>query len=362
MPIKINIKKLPKSEVQIEGELSAEDFETYFPRALAKLGENIEISGFRKGKAPENILLANIGEMKVLEEAAELALSDSYPKILEENKLDAIGRPEISILKLARKNPLGFKIKTAVLPEVKLPDYKKIAGETVADEAKGAKDVEVTDQEIEDTILDIRKSRGPKINIKDSVPRQATDGQKEEKEEEKPTASENLPEFNDEFVRSLGPFKDVGDFKTKLRQNIKLEKENQKREKVRLKIMENIMQKTEVDIPEILRQAELQKIIYRMQSDISAMGLKFEDYLAHIKKTREELEKDFLPEAEKKAKLSLILHKIAEMEKIVPDEKEVADEVAHILEHYKDADPERARMHAENVLSNEKIFQFLEKQ
>ena len=56
-----------------------------------------------------------------------MALSEYYPKILEENKIDAISRPEISITKLARKNPLGFKIKTATMPEMKLPDYKQIA-------------------------------------------------------------------------------------------------------------------------------------------------------------------------------------------------------------------------------------------
>ena len=126
--------------------------------------------------------------------------------------------------------------------------------------------------------------------------------------------------------------------------------------------MENILAKTESDIPEILVRSEIQKILYRMESDISAMGLKFEDYLGHIKKTKEDLEKEFRPEAEKKAKLSLLLNKIAEMENIRADDTQVAEEVAHILEHYKDADPERARMHAENVLTNEKVFQFLESQ
>ena len=76
----------------------------------------------------------------------------------------------------------------------------------------------------------------------------------------------------------------------------------------------------------------------------------------------DDLRKEFWKEGEKKSKLALILHKISEIEKITAGDEEVAKEVAHILEHYKDADPERARMHAENVLTNEKIFQFLESQ
>ena len=69
---------------------------------------------------------------------------------------------------------------------------------------------------------------------------------------------------------------------------------------------------------------------------------------------------EFKAEAEKKAKLGLILNEISKIEKIVADEELVAKEVAQILAQYKDADPERAKLHAENVLTNEKIFQFLE--
>ncbi len=99
-----------------------------------------------------------------------------------------------------------------------------------------------------------------------------------------------------------------------------------------------------------------------MESDITAMGLKFEDYLEHMKKTREDLKKEFRKDAEKKAKLGLVLNEIAKNEKIEADPEQVANEVAAILEHYKEADPERAQMHAENILTNEKIFQFLESQ
>ena len=102
---KIDVKKLPKSEVEIEGEIEADIFETYFNKALKRIGEGVEIDGFRKGKVPENVLLSKIPEAKILGEMAEMALSEYYPKILEENKIDAISRPEISITKLARKNP-----------------------------------------------------------------------------------------------------------------------------------------------------------------------------------------------------------------------------------------------------------------
>lgn len=347
------ITKLPKSEVEIEGELSSEIFETYFAKALKVVGDKVELPGFRKGKAPENILLAQVGEMSVLEEAAELALAEHYPKILEEEKIDAVGRPEIAITKIARKSPLGFKIKTAVLPEIKLPDYKKTAKKVLAEVKKEEKPLEVTDKELEDTIMDIRKSRAPKVHMADHV-------HDENVPHEHPEPQ--LPEFNEEFVKSLGPFESIEDFKTKLRENIKLEKQNHNKEATRLKIMEAIMDGTTVEIPEILIDSEVSKILYRMESDIAAMGLKFDDYLTHLKKTRDDLRAEFRKDGEKKAKLALVLNEIAKSEKLEADKEAVAREVAMILEHYKDADPDRAQAHAENILLNERIFQFLETQ
>jgi len=80
--MKISVKKLPKSEVEIEGEIDSEIFESYFTRALKKIGETLKLDGFRKGKIPESILLSNVPEIQILEEMAQMALNDLYPKIL----------------------------------------------------------------------------------------------------------------------------------------------------------------------------------------------------------------------------------------------------------------------------------------
>ena len=354
---KIKINKLPKSEVEIEGEIEPAIFESYFTKAVKKIGQNFQLPGFRQGKVPEQVLLKNVPEMHILEEMAELALSEEYPKIIAENKIDAISRPAISITKLARNNPLGFKIRTAVMPDLKLPDYKKLARVVLAGLTEEDKKTEVTDEELENTVLDIRKSRAQKVKMKDATSPQPSPG-----EERGKPGGEVLPELTDEFVKSLGPFENVADFKQKLRENLKLEKENQNKEKTRLKIVEKIIAETATELPEILVHVELDKIIHRMQSDIAAMGLKFEDYLKHLNKTVEDLRKDFRADAEKKAKLGLVLNEIAKVEKIQADPAQVDKEVAMILEHYKDADPDRARLHAESVLTNEKIFQFLESQ
>lgn len=161
----LKITKLPKSEIEIEGEIKEEAFEAYFERAVKHLGEHTKIDGFREGKVPTDILLKSIPEIKILEEMAEMALAEHYPRIVENEKLDVISRPMIAVTKLARKSPLGFKIRTATLPEVTLADYKKIAKKILSEITEAEKSTEVTEEEVEKTLLDIRKSRAPKKHI-----------------------------------------------------------------------------------------------------------------------------------------------------------------------------------------------------
>jgi len=113
--------------MEIAGEIEADIFESFRSEAVKEMSEEIKIDGFRPGNAPEKVLIEKVGESAVLETMAEIALQKEYQKILEENKIFAIGHPQISITKIAKNNPLGFKIKTAVMPEIQLPDYKNIA-------------------------------------------------------------------------------------------------------------------------------------------------------------------------------------------------------------------------------------------
>ncbi len=159
----IEIKKLPQSEIEITGEISAGDFENCREKALKELSENVQIDGFRPGKIPEKILIEKIGEQPFLERMAEIALQKEYFKIIEEKNIHAIGRPEVIITKMAKGNPLGFKIKTAVLPEIELPDYKKIAGEIMKEKETAAREEKRT--EILDKIAASAKMEVPKILI-----------------------------------------------------------------------------------------------------------------------------------------------------------------------------------------------------
>ena len=97
-----------------------------------------------------------------------------------------------------------------------------------------------------------------------------------------------------------------------------------------------------------------------MKDDVSRMGMKYEDYLKNIGKTEEGLRSEWKENAEKRAKLQLIMNAILDKENLKPNEKEVDDNVKHLMEHYKEASPENIRIYVRSLLSNEKVFAFLE--
>lgn len=345
----IVVKELPDSEVEIEGEISAELLERSRAKAVRRLSESLEIPGFRKGHVPEKVIVDKIGDYPVLEDAAEIALTSEYPKILEEHKIDALGRPEISITKLALGNPLGFKLKTAVMPAFALPDYKKIASE------KNAKaNVEgVGDKDVEEAVEQVRRNKAH-YDLHQKLGKDTHDHDHAEIKEE------DLPKVDDEFVKTLGNYANVEDFKAKVRESLVREKEYQAREKTRLDIIEEILNETKMSVPEVLVRSELDKLVGQFKDDVARSGMEYESYLKEVKKTEDDLRKEWRESAVKKAKFQLILNRIAGAEGIAADKEMLDHETESLQNLYKDADPNRVRIYVESILTNEKVLKFLE--
>lgn len=361
----LNIEQQKGSKVQISGELPWEDFKGFRVRAVEKLSELVSVDGFRKGKIPEDILIQKVGESAILKEMASLAFQKMYPQIIKENKIDAIGRPEIQITKLAKDNPLGFTIVTAVMPEVKLPDYKALAKKVNTSKQK----TEVADKDVEDAIEQIRTMRAKQDLFKKmqdgTAPQSDVENNKNESPEEIQKRLDEkleLPEFNDEFVKTLGDFKDVEDFKIKLRENLTVEKERKADDKNRIDIIDAILQETKLELPDLVVDAELDQLIYRMKSDVESMGMKFEEYLSNLKKTEEEIRTEARPDAEKRAKIQIVVGTIAQQEKVAPSQEKLEHELKHLKEQYADVDEQVARNYLENILINDEVFKMLQSQ
>lgn len=346
--MKHKIKKLPKSEIAIEVVVPADVFESYRAKALTRAGEHVAVDGFRKGKVPANILEKEINPMMLLEEMADIAVNEFFPKILKDEKIDAIGRPAITLTKLAKDNDLEFTATVATLPEVKLPDYKKIA----AKENKNTEEVTVSDKELEDAIKELKKAREHNRIHQTGEEHDHAEFEKREFD----------AQLDHDYVKTLGEFESVDAFREKFRENIKGEKLAREVEKRRVAILEKLAEETTIDIPDILIENELENLMNRMKADIAQAGMPFEEYLKHIKKTEADMRKDMTPDAEKRAKTEIIMMEIAKAEKLEPDMKQVEDETKRLMQAYKDADINRARMYVAHMLLNEEILKFLGEQ
>jgi FKBP-type peptidyl-prolyl cis-trans isomerase (trigger factor) len=328
----IKIEDRGEAEKELVVEIVPEFVSTFTEKALAEFAKEVEIEGFRKGNAPIAMVKERIGEFALFQEAAQRAIQELIPVILSDEKLDAITMPHVHLTKLAPGNPVEFMMHFFTMPEVELADYKKIA--------KGIKkeEIELTDEEVAGYIDQILNSRATK-NDKDEIVK---------------------PELTDDFVKTLGDFKDITDFKTKLSENMKQDKEMQANQKRRLQIIEEIIKETKFKLPEVLVEEEQHKMLDEFRGRVESMKMNFEEYLTTIKKTEDELKTEWRDDAAKRAKMNIILPQIANKESIKPEEKDIDHELSHIKTQHQNIDEQRARIYIAGILTNEKVFQFLE--
>ncbi len=366
------VEKKPRSLVVIKGEIPEEELKSHEGHVLAHMGQDVEMKGFRKGHIPENMLRKQIGEMALLSEVAEHTLSHLYPSMLKHFKLDAIGRPSINVEKLAPGNPFGFSVEVAVIPEFTAPDYKALAHGV--NENKGT--ATITDEDVQKAIENVQRQKiaydrlQEKARQKQTTEQATKDGLtlptpetvSDKNETDEDTSKLPVPELTEEYVKTLGAFETIDAFKTQIRVHLEKEKMDEVVGKHRAALTDALIEKMDIDLPQVLLDSELSQMFGQMEEDLSRAGLTIEGYLEHVKKTREDMIKEWTPAAEKRAKTQLLLNKIAEEEAIVPSAEEIEREANLILEQYKDADRTRVRIYVASVLQNGEVMKFLESQ
>jgi len=419
----ITKKDLGKSQIELTVELTAEEFKPYLPRAVEKVSLEVKIEGFRPGKVPYEILKAKIGEMTILEEAARLAVDKTVEQAIKNNVTEQIvGQPQINISKLAPDNPLEYKIVLTLLPEVKLGKYKELA-------IKEAKP-EVKDEEVEKLISELREMRGQEtiseaevkegnrviMDIEiflDKVPVDGGQGKDtgiivgknyvipgfdkkiigakkgDTREFTLPYPAEHhqknlagkiaefrvkikevfnrvLPEVNDEFAKGFGLDK-VEELKGNIKKSILAEKQEKEKQASEGVMLDKIIDAAKFgDIPEVLVKHEAEVMMSELEYSVKKQGAKFEDYLLHLKKTREQMQLEIMPEAVKRVKASLIIWEVGKLEKIAVKHEEVHEEIDKVLKQYKGKPEveERIKSHAyhdyvENNLTGKKVMEKL---
>ncbi|MDP3769847.1 MAG: trigger factor [bacterium] len=338
-----------------------------------------------------------------------------------------IGSPDVTIIKLAPGNELIYKVKLSLMPAVAVPDYIAIAKHHNADK----KEVAVSDEEIMKTIEWIRESRlvpspvDRPAQISDGVEidfeigadsKKWENGQSknhplvigkskfipgfedhligmranEEKKfsltlpqdwHDKALAGKTidvsvtmksvkeriLPELNDEFAKQLGTSESVDELKKNVSTGLMQEKKEKEQQRHRVLIIEAIAKDIKAELPDVLVEREREKMFDELKQGIEQMGMKFEDYLLHIKKTEDDLKKEWQEEAEKRVRVGLALREIANREHVSVTAEEIEEKSNEYLRQFntpdgaqKQIDPERLQEYTKGILKNEKVFEFLE--
>jgi trigger factor len=406
--MKYTVKNLSKTEVEFEIEVLAEDFNKFIDQTIEALGKDIEVKGFRKGKAPKNIIEEHFGSEKILVEAADHAVSHAYRDAVLESKIQAVLKPEVEIKKMAKGDSLIFTAKTCILPDIELPDYKEISSKIKRNK------VEVKEEDIQKTLDWLQKSRS-KLSLKNDSAKNGDFVQIEyainnnvqkdgfilgqghfllgfedklidmkagdEKEIELDVPEQGkikiktklisvnnmeLPEINDEFAQSLGKFQNLESLKNNIKEGIAEEKEQVETQRIRNEVLDQIIKKVKIELPAPLVEQEKNQMLESLKQQISQrMQLSFEDYLKKAKKSEQDVLKPLEQEAERKLKVFIVLRKIGEKENIQVSGEEVLDEVNKTLKQYPSIeeaekgigiDLESFKDYTKEVIRNEKIF------
>lgn len=426
--MKIEIKKLPKSQFEMTVEIPTEKWKGYYDRAAGHLAHHVNIPGFRPGKADAKTLEKNLGAAAIYEEVAEIAVNDTFHKAAAEKEATPVGQPKIEILKLAPGNDIIYKAVFAVMPKIELGDYKAALKKSGLKFEKAT----VENKDMEEALEYLLNSRsklatadrpaqkgdrveidfstrlaGVKIDKGESknhplvigkshflpeIEAQIT-GMKAGEEKEfkvvypkdyyhKELASKKVdfkvkmnliqeiikPELNDEFAKMLGNFSDTESLRKSVSEGILLEKEKKAKEIFRTKIIESMIKNFGSDeLPEILVEAEKDRIIAEFRHNVEASGIKFEEYISQLNKTEDALKKDWEQTAKSRINNFLISYEIAKKESIKVAEEEVAEQVDKILASYKNAkqaekeiDVEKLKANIYDMILHEKVLQMLE--
>lgn len=327
----LEVKKLVGSQVEIKSEIAADEFDRFFDAALKEAQRELELPGFRKGAAPMDRVIAHAGEEKLLWEAAREAINKHWPHIIEEAHIEQIGKPQITITKIARGNALGFTIIIATLEKIILPDYRSIAKEIFAHK----EEIVIDDEEVTKTLDYIKET----IGKNPSHPYHALFAK----------ADPQNP-----ATREL------------VRQNIYAEKELRARDKKRIAALDAIAQKTNISLPDVVVESELASMFDELKKSVDEMALPWDKYLEHVKKNEEDLKKEWHPEAERRAKFGIILREIARAEKCIPDSKVVSERAEQFVrslpeEERKNVSLDALRNTIFGRMQHEMVFDLLEK-
>jgi trigger factor len=384
--LKSTVEQVSPTRVKINVEVPFDELKPNFERAYRKIAQQVRIPGFRPGKAPARVLESRIGRAPVLDEVVNEVIPAKYVEAVRAGEVRTLGQPEFEVTKLEDREVLEFTAEVDIRPDITLPDFSELA--------VSVDDVGLTDAEVDEQLDELRARFGTltgvdrpaengdfvSIDLSASV-----DG--EEVEEASTTglsyeigsgqlvegideaiiganAGENktfitklvagehagedadvsvtvqtikqreLPEADDEFAQLASEFDTLDELKSDLRERLGRVKKMQQGVQARDQILEALLERTEVPIPEKVLEAEIENrkhdAIHQFDHDEAA----FAQVLEAEGKTLEEFDTDVREEAEKAVRTQLLLDTIADAEKTSVDDGELTERIIYQAQRF----------------------------
>lgn len=365
-------------------------------KAAQKISETEKLEGFRAGKAPLKVVMAKVGEARVLSVAIEDAINVYYPAAIKDIELKPVAMPKVAVDKATPTEPLQFTAEVAILPEVELGDYKSI---------KITREVaEVDDAQVEKVLDDMRKRAAEFTEVERAAKKGdwaeidfagTIDGKPFEGGESKnhpmilgdnmfiPGFEEglegmkvgdtkdvkvtfpaeyhkkdlagkeavfnvklhkvkavNYPDIDDAFAKKASKFETLDEFKVDIKKFLGVQVNQKADEKVKEEAILALAKLAKIDLPKPLVDQELNAMVDDLKKQIEAQKMKFEDYLKKGNVQNEEgLKSQWREQAEQRVRAGLALDVFKRAEGIEATDKDVDEEITKLKTMYpQDAD------------------------
>ncbi len=378
------VEKVEKNVVSFEFSISGEEFANAIEQAYRKNVKKIAVQGFRKGKAPRQIIERYYGKEIFYEDAINIALPAAYDKAIDENGVQPVDQPEIDIKgEISTETGVTFTAKVTVKPEFEMGAYKGIEATKVTHRTlkkdvdaeierlreRNSRMVSVEDRAVQkDDIanidfegfadgvafeggkgenFDLTIGSGQFIpgfedqligaNIGDDVEVKVTFPEEYHAEDLKGKDAifkvkvngikvKELPELDDEFAKDVSEFDTLEELQKDTKEKLSAANKERAAHETEENVINAVCDATEIDIPDAMIETQIQNMIRDFDMQMRYQGMQLQQYMQYTGTTLDMLKEQFREEAQKRVKTSLILEKVCELENIKVTDADVKKE------------------------------------
>lgn len=387
----VKVENLEKNMAKLTVEVDNAEFLKAIDVAYKKNRNKFNLPGFRKGKAPKEMIMKMYGPQVFFEDALNEILDKTYPEAAKESGLEIVSRPEIGVEQIGMDQNVIYTATVAVKPEVTLGEYKGVTVEKAettvsakevnekltAELEKNARVVDVDREIKKDDIANIDfvgsvdgvefeggkgedypltigsgtfipgfedqligHKAGETVDVKVTFPENY--GAKDLAGKEalfvttiKTVKEKQVPAADDEFASEVSEFDTLDEYKKDLKKTLKEEKEKAATTTNERNVIAKVVENASVEIPAPMLEAQLDNMLYDYQTRLAQQGIPMDQYLKITGQTVEQIKDQMKESAEKNLKTSLVIEAIMEKENITVAEERVDEEFKKIAEQYK---------------------------